>query len=163
MNPKISGSPERFRDGPRLTFSQALTEADARWWNEIFLKPPGLYPEDVAERFAGTAPGARAFRFDRISSLDQSFVLTIERGEGNRRIWFQASELRVMDGLLYQDRLDVDAEYRGRRIAQQLMRGVLRLMQIRRIRIEAQDVGSYVWAIAYRLDCIRRPKGSDCG
>jgi GNAT superfamily N-acetyltransferase len=163
MNPKIPGWPERFRDGPRLTFSQALTEADARWWNEIFLKPPGLYPEDVAERFAGTAPGARAFRFDRISSLDQSFVLTIERGEGNRRIWFQASELRVMDGLLYQDRLDVDAEYRGRRIAQQLMRGVLRLMQIRRIRIEAQDVGSYVWAIAYRLDCIRRPKGSDCG
>jgi len=63
MNPEIPGWPERFVDGPRVTFSHPLSDVDARWWNETFLKPHGLYPEDVADRLAGAAPGTRTCRF----------------------------------------------------------------------------------------------------
>jgi GNAT superfamily N-acetyltransferase len=149
--PEIPGWPKKFRNNSRITFAREMSEVDARWWQKTFVDTHGLYPEDVAEKLVGDAPGQRTISFDMIDPLDESFAVTIEGADMNRRVWFQASELRIRDGLIYQDRMDVEAEFRGRKTTQKLMRGVAEfadLMGCRRIVLDAQEIGGYLWATA---------------
>jgi hypothetical protein len=149
--PEVPGWPERYRGSSRLKFAREMSEDDARWWHSTFVQAHNLYPEDVAEKLAGPAPGEFSFRYDFIEPLDQSFMLSMEGKEGNRQIWFQASEVRLKDRFVYADRMDVDAEFRGRQTAQKLMSGIADFaltMDCRRIELVAQDIGGYLWATA---------------
>jgi hypothetical protein len=147
----MPGWPEKFSNAGTISFARVLTEAQVKWWNETFVEKYGLYPEDLALKFAGGAPGKRKIEFGSIDPLSDSFYFAIEGNEGNRQVWFQANSIHIRDGFIYHDRMDVSAEHRGQRMAQSLMRGVhefMLQMNIKRMQLDAQDIGGYLWASA---------------
>lgn len=157
------GWPERFCSSARVTFERPVGVRDAAWWARTFVETHGLFPEDFAERLSRGAPGEKSFAFEWIRAADESFALKMEGSEGNRTIWFHGSDLTVQGGIfkdavVYQDRLDVALEHRGRRYAQAIMRPIVEmaeLLGVTRLSLDAQDIGGYLWAAAGAV-----PKGS---
>ena len=140
----------RFEDSNVTTFTPPWSNDQVEWWVEKMLRPHGIYPDDLGEMLSASAREPKHFLMTDVAPALDSFVIKVtghpsESGE----VWWHQRKLDLKGRLFEAQRmivpyLDQDRG-KGRLLMADLVDTAARL-GIRRIEIEAEDIGRYAWA-----------------
>ena len=140
----------RFTDTNRLRFSPPLSAEQIDWWRENIYQPHGLYPDDLADLLSASATGGKTITLADLNPQVGSFTIHIkglpnESGE----VWWQQRKLDLSGPLFEAQAMYLPLQDQKKRMGRLLMADLVDTaarLGIRRITLEAQDVGRYAWA-----------------
>ena len=140
----------RFADSNTTTFAPKWSAAEIEWWAEKMLRPHGLYPEDLGEMLSASACEPKhVLLTDLKPSLDSFVIKVTGHSSESGEIWWHQRKLDLKGRLFEAQRMIVPHANQDRRRGRLLMADLIDTaarLGIRRIEIEAEDVGRYAWA-----------------
>lgn len=146
---RIPGWPDDFRPQHGLSFRVPPSALDALWWHHRYGAPHGLTPLGMSKMLFAGLPGEQLYDVRYIDHLDESFEIGAEGREGGVTIWVAGVALELREDRILWDRLESTGRGRGlgRIMARHLLDAATAL-DIRKLAIVTEDVGSYLWAEA---------------
>ena len=141
---------DRFAGSNALIFSPPWSTEQIDWWRENIFKPHGLYPEDLGEKLSASATGPKTITLSEMNPKTNSFVIRVkglpsETGEA----WYHQRRLNLKGRLFAAEKmvapLDAQRKGTGRFLMADLVDTAV-MMGLKRISLEAEDVGRYAWA-----------------
>lgn len=110
----------------------------------------GLYPDDLGELLSASAQEPKSFEFSDLDQHNDSFVVKVKgQASLSGEIWWHQRKLDLSGRLFEAQRMAIPYSSQGRGKGRLLMADLVRTaerLRIRRIDIEAQDIGRYAWA-----------------
>ena len=140
----------RFSGTNSLIFKPAWADAEIEWWCEHMFKEHGLYPEDFGELLSASAQGPKIVTLSDLDVKANSFVIHV-KGRPNEigEAWWHQRKLDLSGPIFEAQRMWIPkpehGQGRGRLLMADLIDTAARL-GVRRITLEADDVGRYAWA-----------------
>jgi GNAT superfamily N-acetyltransferase len=140
----------RFAGSNSLVFSPPLSGDAINWWRDNIHAPHGLYPDDLGDLLSASAAGGKIVTIADLDPVAGSFVIRIggypaDRGEA----WWTQRKLDLSGPLFEAQRMLILKPDRQKGMGRMLMANLVDTaaqLGIRRITIEAQDIGRYAWA-----------------
>lgn len=140
---------QMFEETNRLRFESPITEESQKWWFETFFEPYALTPEGMADLITKSAPGEKSVAYHYIDAARQAFSVRVDGDfPGTREFWYAHRELDLKGAAFNADGLEVSPGIQGEGYGRAIMGDLIdasALMGIDKIKLLADDIGTYVW------------------
>lgn len=140
----------RFVDSNTTTFAPEWSSIEVDWWIERMLQPHGIYPDDLGKMLSASAHEPKHVLLTEMKPAQDSFVIKVTgRQSESGEIWWHQRKLDLKGQLFEAQRMIVPHAEQDRRKGRLLMADLVDTaarLGIRRIEIEAEDIGRYAWA-----------------
>ena len=140
---------QMFEETNRLRFESPITDESRKWWLETFFEPYDLTPEAMGDLITKSAPGEKLIAYHYIDAGQMAFSLRVDGDfPGTREFWYAHPVLDLKGGSFNAEGLEISPGMHGEGYGRAIMSDLIdasALMGIDRIKLLADDIGTYVW------------------
>ena len=137
-----------FESTNRITFNVRVDEASAEWWTSEFYEPYGLTPEGIGDRLSTSWSGEKRMAVTELDGVNKRFSIEISGQFDTANFWLHDRTLDMGGKVMNANRMFISEDMRRLGVGRAFMRDAVSLCDtigIRKIRIEAEDIGRYAW------------------